>query len=159
MAEKKVKNIAELVATLVKDAVEDCGCSLWDVEFVKEGPVRTLTIYIDKPEGISLTDCETVNWAVDPIIDEADPIAESYNLEISSAGIERELKKKEHFEFFYGSECIFKFYKLYNGSKQLCAKLVSYDDETDTIVAEKEDGEIITLEKKECASIKNKADF
>ena len=61
MAEKKKGNIASRITELVKDTVEECGCMLWDVEFVKEGPDHNLVIYIDKPEGISLTDCETLS--------------------------------------------------------------------------------------------------
>lgn len=72
---------------MVRDAVEGCGCTLWDVDIVKEGGEKSLVIYIDKPDGISLDDCEMVNDAVDPIIEEADPIKDSYYLEISSPGL------------------------------------------------------------------------
>ena len=68
MAEKKKSGIAGKIEELVKDAVEECGCTLWDVEFVKEGPDHNLIIQIDTPDGISLTDCEMVNDAVDSFV-------------------------------------------------------------------------------------------
>ena len=86
---KKAKNIAELVAGLIREAVEECGCTLWDVELVKEGSDLSLVISIDKEGGVSLEDCEMVNDAIDPIIEEADPIDDGYYLEVSSAGLER----------------------------------------------------------------------
>ena len=95
---KPAKNIAGKVRELLEPTVNGLGYELWDVEYVKDPTGWNLIIYIDKPEGISLTDCEMVNDAVEPIIDEADPIEGSYCLEISSPGLERELKSHEHIE-------------------------------------------------------------
>lgn len=158
MAEKKKGNIASRVAELVKDAVEECGCALWDVEFVKEGPDYNLIIYIDKPDGISLTDCEMVNDAVEPIIDEADPIEGSYYLEISSPGLERELKTAEHIKAFIGSEVVVKLYSALDGKKTYMGTLKSYDDDNETVVVD-EAGKEVKIEKKLAASIKTVCDF
>ena len=91
-------NSAEKVYSLIKQTVEEQGVSLWDVRFLKEGASWYLRVYIDKPEGISIDDCTNVSHAIDPIIDEADPIDVSYYLEVCSPGVERELTKPRHFE-------------------------------------------------------------
>lgn len=83
-----LKKITELVAELAAPAVEEAGCSLWDVEYVREGGTWYLRIYIDKPGGVDILDCETVSRAVEPLLDEADPIQGSYTFEVSSAGAE-----------------------------------------------------------------------
>lgn len=153
MAEKKKSGIAGKIEELVKDAVEECGCTLWDVEFVKEGPDHNLIIYIDKPDGISLTDCEMVNDAVEPIIDEADPIEGSYYLEISSPGLERELKKPTHLEAYIGSEVTIKLFSAFEGKKVYNGKLARYDEEKDTITVD-EAGNLTEIERKLCSVIK-----
>ena len=88
-------NSAERVYELIKDAVEAEGVRLWDVRFLKEGASWYLRVFIDKPEGISIDDCTNVSHAIDPIIDEADPIDVSYYLEVCSPGIERELTRQQ----------------------------------------------------------------
>lgn len=158
MAEKKKGNIASRITELVKDTVEECGCMLWDVEFVKEGPDHNLIIYIDKPEGISLTDCEMVNDAVEPIIDEADPIEGSYYLEISSPGLERELKTPAHIEAFIGEEINVKLFTAFEGKKTYMGTLSAYDAENDAISIECGE-KTVSLERKLCSSIKNVFEF
>ena len=91
-------NSAEKVYELIKDTVAAEGVGLWDVRFLKEGASWYLRVFIDKPEGISIDDCTNVSHAIDPIIDEADPIDVSYYLEVCSPGIERELTRRRHYE-------------------------------------------------------------
>ncbi len=155
----KKKNIAETVRELVKDAVEECGCTLWDVEYVKEPTGWNLAIYIDKPDGISLTDCEMVNDAVEPIIDEADPIEGSYCLEISSPGLERDLKNHEHIEAFLGSDVNVRLYTAFNGAKSFAAKLSSHDEEKDTVTFVLSDGSEASFERKSVAKLSTIAEF
>ena len=158
MAEKKKSGIAARVAKLVKDAVEECGVSLWDVEFVKEGPDHNLVIYIDRPEGVSLTDCEMVNDAVEPIIDEADPIEGSYYLEISSPGLERELKTPEHIKAFLGTEVTVKLFKALDGTKTLHGILSDYDEESDSVTVVCGENPV-KLARKDAASIRTVCEF
>lgn len=73
------------------------GCSLWDVEYVKEGGDWFLRLYIDKEGGVDINDCEAISRAVDPILDEKDPIPDSYSFEVCSAGLERELEAPVRF--------------------------------------------------------------
>lgn len=154
----KKKNIAQTVRELVLDAVLECGCELWDVEYVKDPTGWNLIIYIDKPEGISLTDCEMVNDAVEPILDEADPIPDSYCLEISSPGLERELKSYDHIERFLETNVNIRLYTPLCGSKSLCAKIVSCDRDADTVKI-LYSGEEHTLERKAIAKIYLDAEF
>mgnify|MGYP002512355160 CR=1 FL=1 len=95
MMKKSSGNIAETVRTLAEPIAESLGYFLWDVEYVKEGARRILRLTIDteSEEGITIDDCEKMHRAIDPLLDEADPIDEAYHLEVSSPGIERELKE------------------------------------------------------------------
>ena len=77
--------VTEKVAQFARPVVEENGCTLWDVEYVREGSERFLRLYIDKVGGVDITDCEKISRAVDPILDEEDPIPESYHFEVCSA--------------------------------------------------------------------------
>ncbi|MBQ8696448.1 MAG: ribosome maturation factor RimP [Clostridia bacterium] len=125
---KAKQNIAGTVRGLVSETVYSLGYELWDVEYVKDGAFWYLRITIDSPKGIDIDDCEKVHRAIDPIIDEADPIEDQYYLEVSSPGVERELRVPEHFERFIGSMVTVKLFVSVNGAKQHIGKLVSYDD-------------------------------
>ena len=123
-----MSKITDTVTALAGPIVEEEGCSLWDVEYVREGGTRYLRIYIDKQGGVDIDDCERISRRLDPVLDEADPIPESYVFEVGSAGIERELKRPGDFEAFLGSEVELKLYQPVNGQKSFVGKLVSYDD-------------------------------
>lgn len=146
----------ELVAKLAQPVVEKAGCSLWDVEYVREGSERFLRVYIDKAGGVNITDCETVARAMDPILDEADPIAESYHFEVCSAGLERALKRPSDFEQFMGSAVLVKLYRPRNGLKEIPGVLRGYEDGRVTVEAGKE---TITFEKSEVALVRLRVEF
>lgn len=129
--------IAEKVFGLIEDTVRQQGVSLWDVRFVKEGASYYLRVFIDKEEGISIDDCTNVSHAIDPVIDEADPIDKSYYLEVCSTGLERELTRPEHFVAMVGRDIKLRLFKAYENSKELCGKLVSYEDGALTLETEK----------------------
>ena len=131
-------NAAEKVYGLIKETVEAEGVSLWDVRFLKEGASWYLRVFIDKPEGISIDDCTNVSHAIDPIIDEADPIDVSYYLEVCSAGIERELTRQSHFEASVGKTVKIKLYKALDGVKEFTGVLKAA---ADTVTIETESGE------------------
>lgn len=96
------KTIAATVYELAKPYADELGLEIWDVKFLKEGSNHILRVFIDKDEGVTLDDCEAMSRAIDEPLDEADPIAVSYCLEVCSPGIDRELTKDEHFEKFRG---------------------------------------------------------
>lgn len=118
---------AERVYSLVKETVEQQGVRLWDVVFVKEGASHYLRIFIDSDEGISIDDCTNVSRAIDPIIDEADPIDVSYYLEVCSPGIERELTRDEHFRCMVGKNVKVKLFKAIDGVKEFAGRLADFD--------------------------------
>lgn len=118
-------NAAEKVYGLIKETVEEQGVSLWDVRFLKEGASWYLRVFIDSPNGISIDDCTNVSHAIDPIIDEADPIDVSYYLEVCSPGLERELTRPNHFEKSVGKTVKIKLYKAIDGVKELTGILKS----------------------------------
>ena len=148
--------VTELVAEFATPIVEQAGCSLWDVEYVREGAERFLRIYIDKEGGIDIDDCEKIHRAIDPILDEKDPIAESYHFEVCSAGIERALKRPRDFQQFMGSPVLVKLYRPRNGLKEIPAVLRGYEDGKVTVEAGKE---TITFEKSEVALVRLRVEF
>ena len=104
-------SVAEKVFGLVKETVEAQNVQLWDVRFVKEGASWYLRVIIDSENGISIDDCTNVHHAIDPILDEADPIEKSDYLEVCSPGLERELTRDEHFGQMQGEKIKLKLYK------------------------------------------------
>ena len=104
------------------------GCSLWDVEYVREAGSWYLRVYVDREGGVGIDDCERISRRLDPILDEADPIPESYVFEVGSAGAERELKRPSDFAQFMGSEVEVKLYRPQDGRKAWVGELAGYDD-------------------------------
>ncbi len=153
---KSSKNIASTVAELVGPPISEMDYDLWDVEYVKEGADYYLRITIDRAEGITIDDCEKVHRAIDPLLDEADPIEDSYHLEVSSPGIERELKYDWHFEEFIGEKVEVKLYAPLNGVKSLCGNLVA---KTENGVTVNVNGEEITIDDEKIAKVQTVFDF
>lgn len=145
--------VADVVRPLVLPITDRLGLVLWDIEFVKEGTERFLRVYIDRENGgVGIEDCEAVSRALDPLLDEADPIPQSYHLEICSAGLVRDLKTTEHIQRFLGCEAEIRLYKAEPPlSKKFSALLNSVDEET--LVVEF-GGETISLDRKTISKIK-----
>ena len=148
--------VTQLVEEFAKPIVEQAGCSLWDVEYVREGAERFLRVYIDKDGGVDVADCEAIHRLIDPILDEKDPIAESYHFEVCSAGLERALKRPEDFAKFMGSPVLVKLYRPRNGLKEIPGVLQDYADGKVTVQAGKEN---ITFEKSEVALVRLRVEF
>ena len=140
------KNVAATVTELVSDTVKANGCELWDVEYVKEGADWHLRITIDREGGVGIDDCERVHRAIDPILDEADPIEGFYYLEVSSPGIERELKTDLHLSVSIGTLCEARLFAPLNGTKSVTGRLTAYDSESVTLTPD--GGEAVTLPRK-----------
>ena len=145
-----MNRIEKTVWDLAKPVVEGHDLELWDVEYVTEGGQRYLRLYLDSPEGVDLDACEAVSRAMDPILDEEDPVPDSYIFEVSSAGCERALKRPSDFERFLGSNVEVKLYSAVDGAKQWIGKLVSYEDGDVTIDA----GGQRRFESKQIASVR-----
>ncbi len=148
--------ITDKVTQFAKPVVEANGCTLWDVEYVREGTEYFLRLYIDKEGGVDITDCEAISRAVDPILDEEDPIPDSYHFEVCSAGLERALKRPGDFEQFMGSPITVKLSRPTNGLKEIPAVLKGYEDGRITVEAGKE---TITFEKSEVALVRLRVEF
>ena len=146
-----MSKITDLVTDLARPVVVANGCSLWDVEYIKEAGSWYLRLYIDKEGGVSIDDCEAVSRGVDPLLDEADPIQDAYTFEVSSAGADRPLKKPEHFAAFLGAEVDVKFYQAVNGQKSCTGILAGYQDGDVTLTL---GNETVTFPKKEIAFVR-----
>ena len=114
---KNAKSISETVRAIAEPLADELGCWVWDVEFVKEGTRKILRITIDAEEGIDINLCEQFHRAIDPLLDEADPIEEAYYLEVSSPGIERELRTQIHIDACEGWDVELKLYAPIDGLK------------------------------------------
>ena len=120
--------VTELTAQLAAPIVEEQGCTLWDVEYVKEAGSWYLRVFIDKEGGVSINDCEAVSRPLSDKLDEVDPIEGSYVLEVGSAGADRVLKKPEHFAAFIGSEVEVRLYRAQQGKKEFVGVLEQYEN-------------------------------
>ena len=148
--------ITEQVWAFAEPVVQAHGCSLWDVEYVKEGGDWFLRLYIDKDSPVDISDCEKVSRAMDPILDQEDPIPDSYNFEVCSAGCERVLKRPSDFQQFLGSPVLVKLYRPREGLKEQAGTLAAYEDGAVTIrQGEKE----VRFEKSEVAQVRLRVEF
>ena len=130
-------NAAERVYSLIEETVKQQGVTLWDVRFLKEGANWYLRVFIDSEKGIGIDDCTNVSHAIDPIIDEADPIDKSYYLEVCSPGIERELTRDWLLEWAKGKKVKLRLYKALDGKKEFEGILSGVGDSL-TLTAENE---------------------
>ena len=128
-----MNRIAQQVFDLAQPLAAEQGIGIWDVTYTKEAGEWYLRVYIDKPDGVGIDDCERFSRALDPLLDEADPIEGSYTFEVSSAGAERELKRPEQFDRFLGAQVEVRLYKASDGSKVWTGTLAGYDDGAVTI--------------------------
>lgn len=148
--------ITEQVESFARPIVEEMGCSLWDVEYVREGGEWFLRLYIDKDGGVDIEDCEKISRAVDPILDEKDPIPDSYHFEVCSAGLERVLKRPRDFAQFMGCPVLVKLYSPKNGTKEFPGTLAGYEDGKVTVALGQE---TYTFEKSEVAMVRLRVEF
>jgi ribosome maturation factor RimP len=147
-----MKKVTDIVAELAAPAVAEQGCELWDVEYVREAGQWFLRLYLDKEGGIDILDCEAVSRKVSDLLDEADPIEGSYTFEVSSAGLERALKKPEHFAACMGQEVDVKLYRAMDGTKEHTGILEGYEDGAVTVNGK-------TFEKKDVAAVRLHVSF
>ena len=153
----KREEYEEKTEALLAPVLQEAGCELVDVEFVKEGGNRYLRAYIDKPGGVTIDDCERVSRSLSDRLDEEDFIEEAYILEVSSPGLGRPLKKERDFARSLGEEVEIRCFRGVDGRKEFDGILKAYDAETVTI-QENEDTER-TLERSNIALIRLAFDF
>ena len=123
-----MSKITDAVTALAVPAARELGLEIWDVEYVREAGQWFLRVYIDKEGGVGIQDCEALSKALDPLLDEADPIPDSYVFEVSSAGAERELKRPGDFPRFFGETVEVRLFAAVEGSKSFVGVLTGYED-------------------------------
>ena len=138
------KSIKETVREAILPTVTELGYQIWDVTYSKIGADYHLEVTIDNEDGINIEDCEKVHRAIDPILDEVDPIEDAYYLDVSSPGIERELRTEEHILWGVGQKVEAKLFAAVNGVKSIVGNLEAFEDGKLTI---KNDAGEYTLEK------------
>lgn len=148
--------VVDQVRQLAEPVVASQKCELWDVEYVREGSTWFLRIYIDKDGGVDISDCEAISRILDPILDEEDPIPDSYTFEVCSAGLERTLKRPGDYIRFMGADVLVRLYRPRNGSKEFSGILTNYQDGNVTITCGDEE---ITFLKTEVAQVRLRVDF
>lgn len=121
--------ISDVVAEMTLPVLAQAGLELVDVEFVKEGGHWYLRIFIDKPGGVQLEDCQYVSQKVEKMLDEKDPIPQAYFLEVSSPGIERPLKKPADYTRFTGELANFTTFVPFQGKKKFTGRIIRLEGE------------------------------
>ena len=153
MNNKKSGSTVHKIAELAKPLCDELGLELWDVKFEKEGTTWYLRVFIDKDGGVNIEDCESFSRPFNKLLDEIDPISQSYVFEVSGPGLGRRLRKPEHFERFIGEKVRIRFIRARNGEKEAVGTLIRYSKPDITVRfdgSEKED--IIPMS--ECAYVK-----
>ena len=122
------KSIKETVRDAVSPTITELGYDIWDITYSKVGADYHLEITIDSPNGINIEDCEKVHRAIDPILDEVDPIEGFYYLDVSSPGIERELRTDAHILHSIGQKVEAKLFAAKDGRRVVCGILKSFEN-------------------------------
>ena len=156
MATEKKPKTADIARALALPVLEALGLELWDLRFEKEGGEWYLRYYIDKDGGVDIKDCEAFSRAVDKLLDEADPIEQSYILEVSSPGIERALTRPEHFERYGGHKIAVRLIRPLDGKRDYAGILIKKD--ADGLLIE-QDGAQLLLPAAQIAFVKLHADL
>ena len=144
--------VTDVVYALALPIVEGAGCELWDVEYVKEAGEWFLRVYIDREDGVDIDCCEAVSRPLSDALDQADPIQGSYTFEVSSAGLDRVLRKPGHFARCMGRKVDVKLYRPVDGSKERTGVLTGYEDGAISV-----DG--VCLEKNDVAQVRLHVEF
>lgn len=146
------QNTVQRVEEIVKPFADELGIELWDIRFAKEGADWYLRVFIDKEGGVSIDDCVDLTHAITKPLDEADPIPQSYMLEVSSPGVERELVRDEHFEKYVGSPVMLRLIRAVDGVRDFKGTMVSYKDKKITVKLI--DDSEVTFDKKDTTFVK-----
>ena len=147
-----MEKVTDLTARLAEPLVNEQGCSLWDVEYVKEAGTWYLRVLIDKEGGVDILDCEAISRKLSDLLDEVDPIEGSYTLEVGSAGAERALKRPADFQRYLGSPVLVKLYKPVDGT------LAAYSEADGSLTVDL-NGTAYTFGKKDVALCRLRVEF
>ena len=151
-SKKSGGNTVAVCRAIAQPFADQLGLTLWDVRFVKEGASWYLRYLIDKEGGVTIDDCVALSRLINPALDEADPIQQSYCMEVMSPGIERELTRPEHFEAYLECAIVVKLIRPRDGVREFAGILEAYDEDG-TVTITDEDGEQLRFEKKDIALV------
>ena len=157
MASGKKGGTISVAAELAQHILDQMGLKLWDLRFEKEGSLWYLRYFIDKEGGVSVNDCENFSRAIDKRLDQADPIDQSYTLEVSSPGIERELTRDWHFERCMGQVIAVRFIRPVEGVRDFVGTLTAYENGSITMLLE--DDVEMTFQKTEVSFVRIYNDY
>ena len=155
MAEKekiKGKNTVAVVWNIVEPIAESLGLVLWDIRFVKEGASWFLRLFIDKEGGVTMDDCVDLSHAVDQPLDEADPIEQSYYMEVSSPGLERQLTRDFHFDICKGKPVVVHLIRPCEQQRDFSGILEGLQDKK--VIIKNAEGKQLSFKKEEIASVR-----
>ncbi len=153
------KNVTAVVSEALTPVIEQLGYELWDIEYVKEGADWFLRFTIDSEKGIDINDCEKVHRTIDPLLDELDPISEAYHLEVSSPGLERDLKYDWHYKACIGEKAEFRLFAPLEekpGVKSIVGIITDYED---SVIITEVDGEELKIPHSAVSKAKTVFDF
>ena len=153
-----MEKVTELTARLAEPVIAEQGCTLWDVEYVKEAGTWYLRVLIDKEGGVDILDCEAISRKLSDLLDEVDPIEGSYTLEVGSAGAERALKPPADFQRYLGSPVLVKLYKPVDGRKEFPGTLAAYSEADGSLTVDL-NGTAYTFGKKDVALCRLRVEF
>ena len=153
-----MKKITELTAELAAPLIAERGCTLWDVEYVREAGTWYLRVLLDKEGGVDILDCEAISRQLSDKLDELDPIEGSYTLEVGSAGAERALKRPDDFKRFVNSPVLVKLYRAFEGRKEFPGVLTAYDADSGAVTIDVK-GRSFTFPKKDVALVRLRAEW
>ena len=146
------KSVRDTVREAILPTVTELGYRVWDITYAKVGADYHLEITIDSDAGIQIEDCERVHRAIDPILDEEDPIEGFYYLEVSSPGIERELRTEEHILAFIGARVEAKLFSPRDGKRAIRGTLAALGENGAVSITE-DTGEEILLQSNEISRL------
>ena len=153
-----MRKITELTAELAAPWIAERGCTLWDVEYVKEAGTWYLRVLLDKEGDVDILDCEEISRKLSDALDELDPIESSYTLEVGSAGAERALKRPGDFQRFIGSPVLVKLYRNQDGRKEFPGVLTAYDEASGAVTIDVK-GKALTFPKKDTALVRLRVEW
>lgn len=148
---KGAGGVAGVCRRLAEPVADELGLTLWDVRFMKEGASWYLRYTIDKDGGAGLDDCVALSRRLNPMLDEADPIPQSYSLEVSTPGVERELTRPEHFAYCEGWAVVVRLFHAKDGEREFAGLLQGLID--DQVVIETEEGDTLAFPRREVALV------
>lgn len=150
---KKKGSVAERVWQMAEPLAGQLGLVLWDVQFVKEGAQWYLRVFIDKDEGVGIDDCVDMTHALNPVLDQEDPIPQEYMLEVSSPGLNRKLTRPQHFQALLGAPVLVKLIRpLEDGRRELSGELTGFTP-PGSFEIQLDEETSVSFEKKECVSV------